>query len=78
MSNEAFNKIVNLIVEWSKENDCGTVLNYQAIRDLVAWCHPFSSLTRDTIDEYLDALSTESGYLVKSADVLRAIKLFNK
>jgi len=69
-------KIVKELIEWSKENDCGTTLDYTAIKTLINWCYP-QIIDRDYIDKYLDELQTESGYLVKSADVASIIKKYS-
>lgn len=65
-------QIVEQIIEWSKDNTAGTVLNQYAIWQVVVICDEKTPL--DVIEGIVARQETPEGYLVKARDFLTAFE----
>ena len=66
---------INEIIEWSKGNTAGTILNKEAIKTVVYTIWSADNVTIDYIDYLLDKYQTDSGYMVKATNIHSILKL---
>ncbi len=60
--------MVEMVVELSKENTAGTVLDEKAIEEVFSHCEPNVSL--DRVDDLISQHESKEGYLVKARDFI--------
>lgn len=65
-------QIVEQIIEWSKDNTAGTVLNKYAIWQVVIICDEMTPL--ETLEMLVARQETPEGYMVKARDFVSAFE----
>ena len=66
---------IKRVVEFCEGNTAGTILNEDAIKRVIDICHEDLSICdNDFVDQLIADNETEEGYLVRTPDILEAIK----
>lgn len=66
--------IIDEIIDSSSDNTAGTLLNENAIDNIVNSLIHCGNLTKDTIDSLIANYESESGYMIKASDFIYVLK----
>jgi hypothetical protein len=68
------------IIEWSKENSSGMIMNGSSVRSAIVetWeaSVSFKKITRELIDDIISDNESDIGFLVKTSDFVSALEMF--
>lgn len=65
---------IDEIIEIASDNSAGTILDESAISEVVSGVLKTHCLQRNYIDHLIETYETDSGYLVKSSDIISVLK----